>query len=433
MIVSVDDVLVNERIRVEFNEEAITELAVSMKRLGQLQPVVLEEREGSYLLISGEMRLRACKLLRERGETIKGLESGMLEAKLSSEKLTERLKLFMEFDENVKRTDFTYVEKASFVRRFHETFQKEASEAGQKWRIEHTAAALSLSLGNVSQLLRVEEAIKTDAGVAKATTVKAAIKRMLVVEKLKARAVEVKDQAPTAVKKAEEILLHGNCIELIKDVPDETFDLVHFDPPWGDDVARKSQVAHEGFDDSIENADEIINAMLPELLRVLKPDRYMIFWYRQWAYQDMMDRLLKTGFDLRFSRTPCIWYKPDKVSDANRFPEKMFNNCYETFFLARKGDPVLQYQGEGNVFAFSRDTLGNLIHPTQKPVELCEKLISLCTTPGEKILDPTAGSSSFLLASLRKSRKPLGFELSDTYVERGHTRLAEYLKTITEA
>jgi DNA modification methylase len=138
------------------------------------------------------------------------------------------------------------------------------------------------------------------------------------------------------------------------------------------------------------------------------------------------------GFNLQFTRTPCIWYKPDKVADQNSNPEKQLIEAYETFYLLRKGDPIFHERFTHNVFAFERVPLGSIIHPTEKPVALCEPIIKLCTVPGETIVDPTAGSSAFLDAALRTNRRPRGCELSDRYHERGLVRLAEYLKTFSE-
>lgn len=428
MRLQASQVEVRERIREEIGDEDITWLMKSFLALGQLQPIVLRQENGSYILVAGERRLIAARKLTESGQAIKGHEVGEIEYVIK-EKVPEHVQLMMEYDENDKRKDFTYVERAKFIRRFHETMEGNAASAGAKWTAELTAASLRLSPASISHYLRIEEAIKTDPSVAKAETLGAAVKRMKVAEQLRARQVEVKDNAAEAYSRAEQILTRGDALQLIKAIPDGTIDLVNFDPPWGDDTGHKSNANWEGFDDSTETSDEIINGLLPELYRVLKDDRFLIFWYRTWAYTDMVDRLESNGFSLKFARTPNIWFKPDKVSDQNRFPEKMLLDAYETFFIARKGAPVFHTQGLPNVFSHPRVPVAALIHPTEKPLSLCDDLISLCTIPGELVLDPTAGSVALLHSALRKNRRALGFELSQTNYDRGLTRLAEYLKS----
>lgn len=430
MILSSTEIVVEERIREELGEPEIKELMASLLALGQLQPVIVRENEeGKYVLVAGERRLVACARLAKENKGIKGCTPGFIWAELR-DSVAPHVQLQMEFDENMKRKDFTYIEKARFIRKFHETMETQAKEAGAAWSNELTAVSLRLSPASISHYLRIEEAVKTDPMVAKAITMDAAVKRMKLAEKQRARQVEVRDNAAESFKSASEILTRGDAIELIKTIPDNSVDCINFDPPWGDDVARKSNENWDGFDDSTETSDSIINAMLPELYRVLKNDRIMIYWYRAWAYNDMVERLERAGFNVKFTRTPCIWYKPDKVSDQNRFPEKQLIESYETFILARKGDPVFYERNWQNVFPYNRVPLAALIHPTEKPMDLCDRLLKLLTIPGELVLDPTAGSCAILHAALLSGRNAKGFELSESIHGRGVTRLAECLKSL---
>ena len=430
MIIHTDLVEVRERIREDLGKDEIEELMASFLALGQLQPIIVRNGDnGKYILVAGERRLESGRRLAEKQQAIKGLGTNMIWAELR-ESQQPHVMLQIEFDENMKRKDFTYVEKARFIRKFHEQMCATSKLAGGEWTAELTAISLRLSPASISHYLRIEDAIKNDPGVAKAQTLTAAVKRMKTNEKLKNRMAEVKEHATEAYKQAEECARLGDALVLVKSLPDSSVDLINFDPPWGDDTGHKSNQNHEGFDDDTETSDKIINGLLPELFRVLRPDRFLIFWYRAWAYTDMCTRLESVGFSLKFGRTPCIWFKPDKVSDQNRFPEKMLNDVYETFLIARKGDPVYHQRGGGqNVFAYNRVPVAALIHPTEKPLDLCDSLVKLCTVPGELILDPTAGSFSFIHSALRNGRKGMGWELSETSYNRGVTRMAEYLKT----
>lgn len=432
MIVHVSQVKVRNRIREDLGEEEIAELMASFLALGQLQPIVVKlDDNGEYELVAGERRLVSCQRLAAQNKGIKGLDPGFIWLE-PRDSVAPHVQLQMEFDENMKRKDFTYVEKARFIRIFHETMEQQAKLVGSDWSAELTAVSLRLSPASISHYLRIEEAIKTDPGVAKAVTMQAAVKRMKVAEKQRARQIEVKDNAAEAYQSAEQLLRKGDALELIKSVPDGSVDCINFDPPWGDNVNRKSNENWDGFDDDTETADRVINGLLPELYRVLKEDRVMIYWYRTWAYQDMVQRLESAGFNLKFTRTPCIWYKPDKVSDQNRFPEKQLLSTYETFLIARKGDPIYYERNWQDVFSFNRVPLAALIHPTEKPLDLCTALLRLCTVPGELVLDPTAGSAAFLHAGLQCNRRVMGYELSDSIHERGVTRLAGYLRTIKQ-
>ena len=62
------------------------------------------------------------------------------------------------------------------------------------------------------------------------------------------------------------------------------------------------------------------------------------------------------------------------------------------------------------------------IHPTQKPVELLERLIEIFTDEGEVVIDPCAGSGSTLIAAENKGRKSYGFEIKKDFFKES-TRL----------
>lgn len=432
MLIPLDDIIVGERIRDEFGSpDEWKEFVESIRIHGQIQAVSVEKDldSGKYRLIGGERRIRAIRQLNEEGVAIPELPAGHVLATLR-DPMGMRKRMLMEFAENNSRKDFTYIEKARYIRRFHETMVEETDGA---WTQELTAATLSLSRGSISQYLRLEEAVKENEIVGKASTLRAAVKRMKTQEKLDARHAAVKTENTTAYDRANKILAHGDAREWIKSIPSDSVDLVNFDPPWGDETSRKSAGNHEAFEDSEDYSNALMSELFPEIYRILKPDRFCIFWFRSWASESMRMFALKFGFNTTHTRTPCLWYKSDKTSDQNRVPEKQLIEAYEPFYLLRKGDPVFHERMAHNVFTFDRVLLGDLIHPTEKPVDLCSSLIRLTTVPGEVVLDPTAGSSAFLDAALRASRKAQGCELSDTYYQRGITRLAEYLKTFKES
>ncbi|MCL4497067.1 MAG: ParB/RepB/Spo0J family partition protein [Deltaproteobacteria bacterium] len=60
---SIDEIVVEEQVRKEFDEETIKELAESIKSVGLINPPVVRREKGSYIILDGERRLRACKLL----------------------------------------------------------------------------------------------------------------------------------------------------------------------------------------------------------------------------------------------------------------------------------------------------------------------------------------------------------------------------------
>lgn len=431
MKIAINEIVIEDRIREDLKgtKEEWSLFKNSFLIHGQLQPIKVQKLDdnGRYKLLAGERRLTAIKEHFAEGRAVPGLPDGHIKISFD-EPVPLHKQLMQEFAENNDRKDFTYVEKAKFIRKFHEIM---VLDMGDAWTQELTAHSLGLSPASISHYLRVEEAVKKDPSIAKAGTLDAAVKRMKVQEKLNIRHDAVKAGDNSALTRAEAVLTNGDARAWILTIPSESIDFINFDPPWGDDVSFKSAENHEAFDDSTEYAEALMDELFPQLYRVLKPDRFCAFWFRAWVPEYMAAKAERFGFNLQFTRTPCIWYKPDKTTDQNRVPEKQLIEAYETFFLLRKGDPVFHERFTHNVFAFDRVPLSAIIHPTEKPLALCEPLLKLCTVPGEVVLDPTAGSSAMLEQALRSNRKATGCELSPNFYSRGITRLAEYLKTFS--
>lgn len=92
---------------------------------------------------------------------------------------------------------------------------------------------------------------------------------------------------------------------------------------------------------------------------------------------------------------------------------KIVGNCEYGLVFYREKLPKFNNKGKMifNCIDWPRDTKNEKIHPTQKPVELLEKLIEVFTDPGDVVIDPVAGSGSTLIAAENVGRKAFGFEI----------------------
>lgn len=82
--------------------------------------------------------------------------------------------------------------------------------------------------------------------------------------------------------------------------------------------------------------------------------------------------------------------------------------------------------GKGNILPKFSFRIQNRVHPTQKPIELLEYLINTYSREGDKILDPTMGSGSTGVASLRTDRKFIGIEKDIDYFEIAEDRIKSF-------
>lgn len=155
-----------EQPRKRFDEEAIEELAESIKRYGLIQPIVVTKKDGYYEIIAGERRWRACK------------KAGIKEVSVIVRDDDERRNREISLIENIQREDLNVVEKAMGIKFLMEEYtltQQEVSEVLGKSRsaIANTVRILNLdkrvlelakegklSEGHCRALLRIENGDK---------------------------------------------------------------------------------------------------------------------------------------------------------------------------------------------------------------------------------------------------------------------------------
>lgn len=104
---------------------------------------------------------------------------------------------------------------------------------------------------------------------------------------------------------------------------------------------------------------------------------------------------------------------------------KIVGNCEYGLVLYKDKLPKFNNDGQMifNCFDWVRDTVTPKVHPTQKPVQLLERLIEIFTDRGDVVIDPCAGSGSTLLAALQTGRKAYGFEIKKDFFKAANEKV----------
>lgn len=99
---------------------------------------------------------------------------------------------------------------------------------------------------------------------------------------------------------------------------------------------------------------------------------------------------------------------------------KVVGNCEYAILFYRNKLPKFNNKGKMvfNCMDWTKDSKYEKIHPTQKPVELLERLIELFTDEGDLVIDPVCGSGSTIIAALNKNRKGVGFEIKKDFFKK---------------
>lgn len=108
---------------------------------------------------------------------------------------------------------------------------------------------------------------------------------------------------------------------------------------------------------------------------------------------------------------------------------RVVGNCEYGLILYRDKLPKFNNHGKMifNAIPWESDTDSEKIHPTQKPVRLIERLISIFTDPCDVVIDPCAGSASTIIAAIRSGRSAYGFEIKKDFFKSATNRIKNEL------
>ena len=139
---------------------------------------------------------------------------------------------------------------------------------------------------------------------------------------------------------------------------------------------------------------------------------------------DQMQTVIEYGKRYGFKNSYPIFFIKNYSAQVLKANMKIVGATEHAVVLYRDKLPKFNNNGKMimNCMDWPRDTKTEKIHPTQKPVELLERLIKIFTDEGEVVIDPCAGSGSTLLAANNKKRKAYGFEIKKNFFKEA-TRL----------
>ncbi|HRZ96438.1 MAG TPA: site-specific DNA-methyltransferase, partial [Paludibacter sp.] len=215
-------------------------------------------------------------------------------------------------------------------------------------------------------------------------------------------------------------IYNQSCIDGLKNIPDESVDLIFTDPPYFQYRAQNVQglknhkdVETEFEFDSFGNEEEYLNFLeevLTECFRVAKPGAAGYIWCGD-DFVSYINRMVdRVGFKFR---KVIHWHK------TNPFPaiytRKMFANSMELLVHFSKGTPKTwnhKHVNEMHNFIQAPICMGKerTKHKTQKPLKVCIPYIEISSNPGELVLDPFIGSGSTAVAAKMLGRNFIGFE-----------------------
>lgn len=231
--------------------------------------------------------------------------------------------------------------------------------------------------------------------------------------------------------------IHGDCLEEMKTLADNSVDLVLTDPPYGTTSCKWDSIIP-------------LDAMWEQLERVAKADAAFVFTASQpftttliasrikkFKHHWIWNKVLPAGFQIAKYRPMMLHedivvfgkpkYRPIMTARETPLTTRGPSSFSESSPSAGRDDTLRTYAERypTSIIEFCKDSTYD--HPTQKPVALMEYLIKTYSNEGDTVLDFTMGSGTTGVAAKRTRREFIGIELDPDYfkIASDRIRLAE--------
>ena len=234
-------------------------------------------------------------------------------------------------------------------------------------------------------------------------------------------------------------LYKGDCLEVMKEIPDKSIDMILCDLPYGTTKCKWDNIIPfdklwEQYNRIIKNNGAIVlfgSQPFTSLLVTsnIKNFRYEIIWEKEQAVNFAFQKK-QIG---KVHENICVFYKKQPTYNPQMregFKPQQSGSKMNVLSHSRITSGRNQREGKADrypisIVKFNRDRLR--LHPTCKPIKLLEFLIKTYTNENETVLDNCMGSGSTGIACLNTNRKFIGIEKEEKYFEIAKERIIERL------
>lgn len=448
----------------------VSDLLASIARRGIMNPLIVEPLDKwvpggpqQYKLVAGERRYEAARQL----------DLSEVPCRLTTE-LTPTEFAILEFEENDKRSDLTWQDKAKAVFKIHQLLLldnpgQSVVDTAEALGISQTQANRQITLvpwlgraeaidraGNIveainwlarkkerEQGLKLEELIGAGPSLDSALTFEDHLDAMNA--KLPEAEVEAEldlsfaDPVPAShahlpqtflqlplpvalPKTSPDGIIQGNAIKWWTAYAGPKFNLIHCDFPYGirlgagpqgREGGNASQTGDAAYDDEPDTAFALLDSFLQHLNNFTAFSAHLVFWFGGQHRQLIFDKFTTANTGFNFYPHPLIWHKTDNVgilADPQRRPR----HTYEQAFLAARGDRKLVCVRADSYAAPTDKSL----HHSAKPEPVLRHFFQMLVDETTSLLDPTCGAGSALRAAESLGAKSsFGIELDPKNAE----------------
>ena len=231
-------------------------------------------------------------------------------------------------------------------------------------------------------------------------------------------------------------LIHGDCLEEMKNIPDKSIDMILCDLPYGTtrnkwDTVIDLDLLWSQYERIIkDNGAIVLFAQVPFNIVLGYSNLKLLKYEWIWEKEQGTGHLNAKKMPLKSHENIMVFYKKsptynpqmvgNEVRTVKRSGNKSKTTNYGDFIEIKESTYIGRYPKD--IIKFNKD---KGYHPTQKPVALLEYLIKTYTNEGEIVLDNCMGSGSTGVACVNTNRKFIGIELDEKYFNIAKNRIEE--------
>lgn len=222
-------------------------------------------------------------------------------------------------------------------------------------------------------------------------------------------------------------VFEGDCLEIMKQLPEKSIDMVLCDLPYGTTQNKWDSVIPLGglwqqYRRRVKDDGAIVltsQGMFTAELMVSNSKMFRYKWI--WEKSKSTNFLNAKKQPLRKHEDVCVFYRKQPVYHPQMIDglpydkgirKNQLSGSYGDFQPVHVHSDGKRYPTD-IIYFKTAESEGKVFHPTQKPVELGRYFVRTYTNPGDIVLDNTSGSGSFLVAALLEGRNFIGIEKNE--------------------
>ena len=233
-------------------------------------------------------------------------------------------------------------------------------------------------------------------------------------------------------------IIHGDCLEVLRNLPEATADLVYLDPPFN--TGRIHSASNGSYRDQFDDVHEYLRFLRPRIVeshRTLKSGGSILL-HCDWRTCHHLRLMLDEIFGAEHFVNHLIWRYGLGGSSPRRFARKhddiLFYGRSAAYYFDPPRIPATSERMRGQMKkatdVLDIPSINNMAaervgYPTQKPLALLDILVRACCPPGGLVIDPFCGSGTTLVASQRADRDFIGIDISPDATDLARSRLAK--------